>query len=281
LTIKKVEKFNVVMSSILLANTFLFFGVIFGLVMALGYAGTIVVDITALLKAHVYLVVGGYLSITIMGLSVVLIPMFGLSHGFSLKPLHRALYMMSASVLLVVFSSIFDIAVIDKIGYVLSIFSLLIYFYQVYTIYKTRARKENDTYAISLMFSFISLVVSLGLGFLSMFVEYEPILIASAWLMFFGFFGFAITGHIYKIIPFLVWYERFSPLVGKEKVPMLNDMLPMKSSHAQIVFTGVGIILITVAILTQNNQLIGAGASFMVVGAFALLRSILYMINFR
>jgi hypothetical protein len=281
LTIKKVEKFNVVMSSILLANTFLFFGVIFGLVMALGYAGTIVVDITALLKAHVYLVVGGYLSITIMGLSVVLIPMFGLSHGFSLKPLHRALYMMSASVLLVVFSSIFDIAVIDKIGYILSIFSLLIYFYQVYTIYKTRARKENDTYAISLMFSFISLVVSLGLGFLSMFVEYEPILIASAWLMFFGFFGFAITGHIYKIIPFLVWYERFSPLVGKEKVPMLNDMLPMKSSHAQIVFTGVGIILITVAILTQNNQLIGAGASFMVVGAFALLRSILYMINFR
>jgi hypothetical protein len=281
LTIKKVEKFNVVMSSILLANTFLFFGVIFGLVMALGYAGTIVVDITALLKAHVYLVVGGYLSITIMGLSVVLIPMFGLSHGFSLKPLHRALYMMSASVLLVVFSSIFDISVIDKIGYVLSIFSLLIYFYQVYTIYKTRARKENDTYAISLMFSFISLVVSLGLGFLSMFVEYEPILIASAWLMFFGFFGFAITGHIYKIIPFLVWYERFSPLVGKEKVPMLNDMLPMKSSHAQIVFTGVGIILITVAILTQNNQLIGAGASFMVVGAFALLRSILYMINFR
>jgi hypothetical protein len=281
LTIKKVEKFNVVMSSILLANTFLFFGVIFGLVMALGYAGTIVVDITALLKAHVYLVVGGYLSITIMGLSVVLIPMFGLSHGFSLKPLHRALYMMSASVLLVVFSSIFDIAVINKIGYVLSIFSLLIYFYQVYTIYKTRARKENDTYAISLMFSFISLVVSLGLGFLSMFVEYEPILIASAWLMFFGFFGFAITGHIYKIIPFLVWYERFSPLVGKEKVPMLNDMLPMKSSHAQIVFTGVGIILITVAILTQNNQLIGAGASFMVVGAFALLRSILYMINFR
>ena len=281
LTIKKVEKFNVVMSSILLANTFLFFGVIFGLVMALGYAGTIVVDITSLLKAHVYLVVGGYLSITIMGLSVVLIPMFGLSHGFSLKPLHRALYMMSASVLLVVFSSIFDIAVINKIGYVLSIFSLLIYFYQVYTIYKTRARKENDTYAISLMISFISLVVSLGLGFLSMFVEYEPILIASAWLMFFGFFGFAITGHIYKIIPFLVWYERFSPLVGKEKVPMLNDMLPMKSSHAQIVFTGVGIILITVAILTQNNQLIGAGASFMVVGAFALLRSILYMINFR
>jgi len=281
LTIRKVEKFNVVMSSLLLANTFLFFGVVVGLVMALGYAGTIVVDITSLLRAHVYLVIGGYLSITLMGLSVVLIPMFGLSHGFSLKPLHRALYMMSISVVLVVFSSLFDIAIIDKIGYILSIVSLLIYFYQVYTIYKTRARKENDIYAISLMFSYISLIVSLSLGFLSMFIVYEPLLIAAAWLMFFGFFGFAITGHIYKIIPFLVWFERFAPLVGKEKVPMLNDMLPMKSSHAQVIFSGTGIILITLAILTQSDQLIGAGASFLVVGAFALLRSILYMINFK
>jgi len=281
LTIRKVEKFNVVMSSVLLANTFLFFGIIVGLVMALGYAGTISVDILSLLKAHVYLVIGGYLSITLMGLSVVLIPMFGLSHNFSLKALHNALYLMSSSVVLIVIASMFDIVVLEKIGYILSIVALFVYFYQVYAIYKTRARKENDIYAISLMFSYISLLVSLSLGLVSMFVEYEPILLAAAWLMFFGFFGFAITGHIYKIIPFLVWFERFSPLVGKEKVPMLVDMVPNNSTHAQFLFTAIGVILITLAILLQNEQLIGAGASFMVVGAFALLRSILYMINFN
>jgi len=281
LTIKKVKKFNVVMSSVLLANTFLFFGVIVGLVMSLGYAGTIVVDIFSLLKAHVYLVVGGYLSITLMGLSVVLIPMFGLSHNFSLKPLHRSLYLMSASVLFVVISSLFKVDNLDTIGYALSVIALLIYYYQVFSIYKTRARKENDIYAISLMFSYISLLVSLALGVFSMFINYEPLLLSSAWLMFFGFFGFAITGHIYKIIPFLVWFERFSPLVGKEKVPMLVDMVPNNSTHAQFVFTAVGVTLITLAILLQNEELIGAGASFMVVGAFALLRSILYMINFN
>jgi len=281
LTIKKVKEFNVVMSSVLLANTFLFFGVIVGLMMALTYAGTIVTDITALLKSHVYLVIGGYLSITLMGLSVVLLPMFGLSHGFSLKPLHRALYMMSSSVVLVVISSLFDIAILDKIGYVLSILSLFIYFYLVYTIYKTRARKENDIYALSLIFSYISLVVSLVMGLVYLVVDYEALLLSAAWLMFFGFFGFAITGHIYKIIPFLVWFERFSPLVGKEKVPMLVDMVPTSSTQAQFIFTGVGVVIIALAILLQNDQLIGAGASFMVVGSFALLRSILYMINFR
>jgi len=281
LTIKKVEKFNVVMSSVLLSNTFLFFGVIFGLVMALGYAGTIDVDIHALLKGHVYLVIGGYISITLMGLSVVLLPMFGLSHGFSLKPLHQALYLMSGSVVMVVLASLFDITILEYLGYGLSIVSLFIYFYQAYTIYRTRARKENDIYAKSLTFAYISLVAALVLGSLSFFIEYEPLLLTGAWLLFFGFFGFAITGHMYKIIPFLVWFERFSPLVGKQKVPMLADMLPAKSSDAQFVFGSVGVILVAFAILTQNTQLIGAGASFLFVGSIALFRSVIYMINFK
>ena len=98
---------------------------------------------------------------------------------------------------------------------------------------------------------------------------------------FYGFFAFLITGHIYKIVPFLVWFERFSPLVGKQKVPMLADMVPYRSSQAQFVFSSVGVILVTVAIIIQSDKLMSAGASFLVVGAFAFLRSLLYMINFK
>ena len=281
MTIKKVKHFTVVMSSVLIANSFLFFGIIFGLVMALGYAGQISVDIHALLKAHVYLVIGGYVIITIMGLSVVLLPMFGLSHGFSLKPLHRALYLMSFAVLFVVLASLFDGAPLAYLGYALAILSQAIYFYQVYTIYTTRARKENDIYAKSLTFAYLSLVGALVLGSLSLFVNYEPLLIAASWLLFFGFFGFAITGHIYKIIPFLVWFERFSPLVGKEKVPMLADMLPKRGSEAQFLFTGVGVLVVAFALLSQSTIALSAGASFLVVGALALVRNVLYMINFK
>ncbi|RLA73041.1 MAG: hypothetical protein DRG78_23035, partial [Epsilonproteobacteria bacterium] len=61
LTIFKVPKLTLVMSSVLISNTFLFFGIIFGLLMALSYAGTINLDITALLHGHVYLVIGGYI----------------------------------------------------------------------------------------------------------------------------------------------------------------------------------------------------------------------------
>ncbi len=281
MTIFKVEKLTLVMSSVLISNTFLFFGIIFGLLMALGYAGTIDVDITALLHGHVYLVIGGYISITIMGLSIVLIPMFTLSHGFSMKPLEIAMYMMSAGVVFVVVASLFDIMIVQYIGYLLSIASLIVYFYLIYVIYATRPRKENDVYAISLMFSYISMLVSIFIGLLYFMTGKEELLLASGWLLFYGFFAFLITGHIYKIVPFLVWFERFSPLVGKQKVPMLADMVPYKSSQAQFISSALGVVIVTIAILTKSEILIGAGATFLVVGAVAFIRSLFYLINFK
>lgn len=281
MTIFKVEKLTLVMNSVLISNTFLFFGIIFGLLMALAYAGTIDLNIAAFLKGHVYLVIGGYISITIMGLSIVLVPMFTLSHGFSTKPLEIAIYMMSAGVVLVTLASLMDMSVIEYIGYALSALSMLIYFYLIYIIYSTRPRKENDIYAISLMFSYISMLTAIVLALLYFVLEKERLLLASGWLLFYGFFAFLITGHIYKIIPFLVWFEKFSPLVGKQKVPMLADMVPFKSSQAQFIFSALGVVIVTIAILLQSDMLIGAGASFLVVGALAFLRSVFYMINFE
>jgi len=281
LTIKKVEKFNIVMTSVLISNTFLFFGIIFGLVMALSYAGTINVDISNILRSHVYLVIGGYISITLMGLSVVLLPMFGLSHGFSKKPLEISIWLMSLGVSFVVSSSFIDFSILEYIGYLLSIVSLFVYFYLVKTIFTTRARKEIDIYAKSLIFAYFSMLGALVLGIAYLIIGFEPLALASAWLIFFGFFGFAITGHVYKIVPFLVWFERFSPLVGKQKVPMLAEMLPEKSSEAQLVFGIVGVILVTIAILMQDATFIKAGASFLLVSAFAFFRNVLFMINFK
>ena len=281
LTIFKVEKLTLVMSSVLISNTFLFFGIIFGLLMALGYAGTIDVNIESLLHGHVYLVVGGYIMITIMGLSIVLVPMFTLSHSFSMKPLEISISLMSLGVVLVVIASLFEILFLEYIAYAISIISLFFYFYIIYIIYKTRPRKENDVYAISLFFSYISMLVAIAIALIYFVTGDEKFILASGWLLFYGFFAFLITGHIYKIIPFLVWFERFSPLVGKQKVPMLADMVPYKSSQAQFVFSAIGVVLITVAILFESNAMIGAGASFLAVGAFAFVRSVFYMINFK
>ncbi|MEN4052197.1 hypothetical protein MNY27_00195 [Sulfurimonas sp. NWX79] len=281
LTMFKVEKLTLVMSSVLISNTFLFFGIIFGLLMALAYAGTLSFDINVLLKAHVYSVIGGYIVITIMGLSIVLVPMFTLSHSFSLKPLEIGMTLMSVAVVFVIISSLFNISWLAYLAYAMAFVAMISYFYLIYVIYKTRPRKENDVYALSLMFSYSAMLFALVIGALYFLVGKESYLLAAAWLLFFGFFAFLITGHIYKIIPFLVWFEKFSPLVGKQKVPMLADMVPYKSSQAQLIYSATGVLLVTAAILLGSNLLMGAGASFLVIGSLAFVRSVFYMINFK
>jgi uncharacterized membrane protein len=62
---------------------------------------------------------------------------------------------------------------------------------------------------------------------------------------------------------------------------MLADMVPQKSSQAQFIFSGVGVILVTIALLIQNDSYLYAGASFLFFGALAFVRSMLYMINFK
>ncbi len=281
LTIKKVKTFNNVIKALFVSNIFLLLGVIVGIVLALTYAGLITTDITLLLKVHVYLVVAGYICITIMALSLILLPMFGLSHNYSKTPLNLAVILMSAGVTLVFLSGLFNLSSIDYLGYILSILSLASFLYQVYLIYKTRARKENDIYVNSLFTSFASLFIAVILVISYFITYYQPLILTVGWLFFMGFFTFIISGHIYKIVPFLVWFEKFSPLVGKQKVPMLADMVPVTAAKFQFWFSLAGLILSTAGLLFSSDDLFKAGVSFFIIGAIFLFKNLIYMIRFE
>jgi hypothetical protein len=281
LTINKVKKLNLVMSSVLLANSFLFLGLIFGILMALGYAGTIDIDVISLLKAHIYLVLAGYVGVTIMGMSLVLLPMFWLSHSFSWKPITYALYLVSFGVVSVMFASLFDSTILEYTGYGLTLLALSLYFYQVYIIFKTRVRIDKDIYLKSLIFSYLSLFTTIIMGIIYIFIPIQSLLISICWLVFLGFITFIINGHLYKIVPFLVWYQRFSPLIGKQKVPMLAEMIPVKSSKFQFMFMALGVIIGVLGILFVSNEIFKVAISFLFIGSVFMLKDLLFMINFK
>ena len=281
LTIRKVEKYSNIIKAIVISNIFLLIGIIFGIVMALTYSGNIETNVQELVKAHLFALVFGYIIITIMALSMILIPMFGLSHNFSQKPFNFAVTLMSIAVVIVILSSILPLGSINLLAYLLTVISLIVYFYQIYIIYKTRARKEKDIYAKSLFFSFISFLAAMFLGFLYIFIDNENLLLTAAWLLFSGFYSFIITAHLYKIVPFLVWFERFSPLVGKQKVPMLADMVPLKGANYQFIFAALGVIISTFALLILSDDIFKAGISFISISAIFLLKNLLYMIRFK
>jgi len=41
-----------------------------------------------------------------------------------------------------------------------------------------------------------------------------------------------VAGHYYKILPFLIWFHRFGPLVGKGPVPRVADLYSARWGNA-------------------------------------------------
>jgi len=119
----------------------------------------------------------------------------------------------------------------------------------------------------------------LGIGYFLSGALFENILHTGMWLLF-TFFIFLINGHLYKIVPFLVWFHRYSDKVGKEKVPMLHEMYPKKQADFQFYFSVAGAVLIALALLSQNGLLMRAGSSFLSIGALFLVFSLFWMLRF-
>ena len=135
--------------------------------------------------------------------------------------------------------------------------------------------------AKSMLYGFSSLIGSLLLGIISFLPNAnEAWLHASLWFFMVGFIGFLINGHLYKIVPFLVWFERFSPHVGKEKVPMLHEMYPKSQSSMMFWYSSIGTVIGGVGLLTQNEFMFKAGASLLMIGAIFLYTSMSKMLGY-
>ncbi len=279
-TLKRGEYRSIVVSTMKASNIFLLLGIVSGFIMALSFGGILKIDPNHWLEAHVFAVFGGYVLLTIMGLSMVLLPMFGLSHGYKDTPMLWAYRFMNVGVASVMIGSLISVKFIEIIGILSVIASVVSYFYQIYLIKQTRARKENDVWVKSLFFAFFALAVALVESIIYLLGASEVWIMSAGWFLMAGFVGFLITSHLYKIIPFLVWFERYAPLVGKQKVPMLNDMVPIKEATAQMYVTATGVLMIGISLLFKADALFYSGVSILVVGAVFLLVSVYAMMQY-
>ena len=269
-TLKKTELRTLTVKTVAWSNGYLLLGILTGFSLALGLAGDLGINISLMLKAHVYAVLAGYVILTVMGLSLTLIPMFSLAHGFEQKAVERAFMLVIVGVALVFVGALFGFEWIMFLGYAVSFSGLLFYLWQIYSIYKLTVRKEMDVWAKSMIFAFITLILSMMLGVLYFMTDIESILHASVWFLLLGFVSSFITGHLYKIVPFLVWFERFAPLVGKEKVPMLHEMYSKEGASMMFWFTSAGVLIGGIGLLFDSDMFFKAGGSFLFFGAIFL-----------
>jgi len=100
MTLRNVTNITLTVKTVVASNLFLLGGILTGFVLALAVGSGLDVDTGRWLGAHAVMVLGGYVTLTIMGLSMILLPMFGLSHGFDERPVNRAFLFMILGVLL-------------------------------------------------------------------------------------------------------------------------------------------------------------------------------------
>jgi len=196
--------------------------------------------------------------------------MFSLAHGFEETAIQRAFKLVIIGVGVVFAGALFAQEWLMYIGYAVNTIGILFYIWQIYIIAKLTVRKELDIWAKSMIFAFGTLIFSILLGLIYFLSGKETVLHASVWFLLLGFVSSMITGHLYKIVPFLVWFERFAPLVGKEKVPMLHEMYSKEGAAMMFNFTVAGVVLGGFGLLFESNILFKAGASFLLAGAIFL-----------
>jgi len=279
-TLRKSQLRTLTVKTVAWSNGYLLLGILTGFAIALGLAGELSVDVEMMLKAHVYAVLGGYVVLTIIGFSLILIPMFSLAHGFEEDHINRAFKLVVSGVAVVFFGALFGLELLMWLGYLVTLTGVVFYMMQIYIIAKLTVRKEWDIWAKSMVFAFGALGFAIVVGIVAFLTGKESFLHAAVWFLVVGFISSMITGHLYKIVPFLVWFERFAPLVGKEKVPMLHEMYPKQNASMMFWFTAAGVILGGFGLMAESDLFFKSGASFLFIGAVFLYMSMNKMLSY-
>src|SRR5690606_10727824 len=120
------------------------------------------------------------------------------------------------------------------ISAVLTALGIFFFLYQVYLIFKKRIRKKLDAALKFTAAAYAFFGITTVSSFIFLLVDYTTIRnlsLAYGYLIFFGFISMLIVGQMYKILPFLTWYHKYSSIAGLEKVPTLREMYNEKLSY--------------------------------------------------
>ncbi len=164
---------------------------------------------------HVLLGFVGIFLLSILGVGYKLVSMFTLTHGVDEGALGLLLWTANLGLL--------GLLLGEWLGYLLLFATYLLALYDTHRILKNRMKRPLDLgvqhYLVGLAFLGLAL---LALPFRSL---------AAAYWFALGFVGLVVTGMLYKILPFLVWTHRYAPRAGKERVPLLKEMLPEGAAY--------------------------------------------------
>lgn len=219
-----------------------------------------------LLRAHAHVAALGFFGLLIMGVAFRLMEMFLLAHGASERAGQVALGALNAGLLLLLVHDTFSApTLLMALSLVLLAVGIVAFLVQVRRIWVRRMKKLPDAAWRFTLASFTYLALALVLGLVLWTAPLSPglgqrLVLAYGLLALPGFVGSVVVGQLYKILPFLVWLHRFSPLVGLKKIPSAAQLLPEGPKRAQEWLMHAGLLTLVLGILLVSSPLRTLGA---------------------
>ena len=218
-----------------------------------------------LLFAHLVIGLGGWLALTVMGVSYKLVPMFALVHRQSERFGWVLLIILNIGLLSLAFS--LGLAaptwLINLAGGVLAL-GLLGFVWDFGLMLHARKKQIIDAMQrftvagagyLALGTLLCSAIVAFHLN-----TAFGPLWLSAAYLLLLGWVGQTILGNLQKIVPFLVWNQRFASRVGREKVPLLRDLIHLPTARVAFWLLNGGILAETAALALANPLAVSLAA---------------------
>ncbi len=254
-----------------------------GLTAALNFQfGFLTTGVDQLLLTHITLGLVGWLSSTLIGVSYTLIRLFALAHSHDDRLGRIVFPLLNISIIGLACGFTFSEFLLIIASGILLTATVWLFAYDYWRMLRVRHRKLLDVtqyHAIAAVLYF-ALVVPLGV-LVTLFHWQQPALLAILVLLtFVGWLGQSTIGYLYKIVPFLIWHKRYGPLVGRQKVPLMRDMIHQRWAMLSFWLINVGLLgtalsaLFTWVLLSQIAAgVMGAGLVVAAANVVGVLRA--------
>lgn len=254
-------------------------GIIFALVLG-GVTGadSLVKLAGAAVPIHLIAGLGGWLTLTAMGVSYRLLAMFMLAPDLEGRSTRAALYLATAALVIAIAGGTAAICFDKNLNFVLlaaagpGLAALILYGLDIRRLYRARKRRNLELNSRMATYSLISLGLSaaLGLGTLmlgnfSLHVGAIVFLIAFGWLSGLG------LAKLYKIVAFLTWLECYGPILGKSPTPRVQDLVIEKRAVKWFRLYFIAIWLGTAALLLGNTAAFRAAIAATIVATSGII----------
>jgi len=220
------------------ASVFLVITPVYGFLLALNlHADLLGSDRFLLVARHAHVAGAGVVLLVMVGVAHRLLPMFLLSHGADERPGRAAAVLLSggAALLAVPFGGMATVAA----AVLLVAGGVCAFLVQAFAFYRHGRRTKADPGLRLAAAGLIGLAAALAVAPFALRAGLSDVrLLTTYHLLLVGALSLFVAGHYFKIVPFLIWYHRFGPLVGLRDVPKVHEL------YSQRLATATGLVLV-------------------------------------